>query len=83
MNYNPGILGGAMQTKLRKIGSSLGTTLPKELLDHLGLREGDMLNIAVTSEGICLSPYDPDFEAFLDAAEETTSEYRDALKALA
>ncbi len=72
-----------MQTKLRKIGSSLGTTLPKELLDRLGLREGDMLNVALTSEGICLFPYNPDFEAFLEAAEETTAEYRDALKALA
>lgn len=72
-----------MQTKLRKIGSSLGATLPKDLLERLGLREGDMLNIALTSEGICLSPYDPDFEAFLEAAEQTTSDYRDALKALA
>jgi putative addiction module antidote len=72
-----------MQTKLRKIGSSLGTTLPKDLLDRLGLKEGDMLNIALTSEGISLSPYDPNFEAFLEAAEETTSDYRDALKALA
>lgn len=72
-----------MQTKLRKIGSSLGTTLPKDVLDQLGLREGDMLNISVTSEGISLSPFDPDFEAFLAAAEDTTAEYRDALKALA
>jgi len=33
--------------------------------------------------GFVLSPYDPDFEAFLAAAEETTTEYRDALSALA
>ena len=72
-----------MQTKLRKVGSSLGTTLPKEILDRLGLREGDMLNIVLTAEGITLSPYDPDFQAFLDVAEDITSEYRDALKALA
>ncbi len=72
-----------MQTKLRRVGSSLGTTLPKEVVDRLGLREGDMLTIIVTSEGITLSPYDPDFEAFLNAAEEATAEYRDALKALA
>ncbi|HEY9824297.1 MAG TPA: AbrB/MazE/SpoVT family DNA-binding domain-containing protein [Stenomitos sp.] len=72
-----------MQTKLRKIGSSLGTTLPKDVLDQLGLREGDILNITVTAQGITLSPFDPDFEAFLVAAEDTTAEYRDALKALA
>ncbi len=72
-----------MQTKLRRVGTSLGTTLPKDVIDRLGLREGDQLNIVITSEGIMLSPYNPDFEAFLEAAEETTAEYRDALKALA
>jgi putative addiction module antidote len=72
-----------MQTKLRKVGTSLGTTLPKDVIDRLGLREGDRLNIAVTSDGIMLSPYDPDFSVFLEAAEETTAEYRDALKTLA
>lgn len=72
-----------MQTKLRKVGSSLGATLPKEVIDRLGLREGDKLNIVVTNHGIMLSPYDPDFEAFLAAAEEATADYRDALKALA
>jgi putative addiction module antidote len=73
----------SMQTKLRQVGSSLGATFPKDVLDQLGLREGDMLNIVLTAEGILLSPYDPDFAAFLEAAEETTAEYRDALKALA
>jgi len=72
-----------MQTKLRKLGNSLGATLPKEIVDRLGLREGDMLNIVLTSEGITLSSYDPNLEAFLAAAEDTTSEYKDALKALA
>jgi putative addiction module antidote len=72
-----------MQTKLRKAGTSLGATLPKKVIDRLGLREGDQLNILIASEGILLSPYDPDFETFLEAAEETTAEYRDALKALA
>jgi putative addiction module antidote len=73
----------SMQTKLRQVGGSLGATFPKDVLDQLGLREGDMLNIVLTAEGILLSPYDPDFAAFLEAAEETTAEYRDALKALA
>jgi putative addiction module antidote len=72
-----------MQTKLRRIGGSLGVTLPKEVLARLNLREDDVLDITVTAEGLMLSPYDPEFQAFMTAAEEVTAEYRDALKALA
>jgi putative addiction module antidote len=72
-----------MQTKLRRVGSSLGAILPKEAIDRLGLKEDDTLQIMVMADGIKLSPYNPDFAKFLQAAEETTTEYRDALKVLA
>ncbi|MCG6872598.1 MAG: AbrB/MazE/SpoVT family DNA-binding domain-containing protein [Gammaproteobacteria bacterium] len=69
--------------KARKIGNSIGVTLPKELLDHFGIREGDTLFAGSVDEGICLSPYDPAFEAAMAAFEETRREFRNALKALA
>ena len=40
--------------KLRKIGSSVGVILPKELLERLNLREGDKL---YADENRCTYPY--------------------------
>ena len=54
-----------MQIKLRKVGNSIGTTFPKEILERFGLQEGDELNLIVTSEGIQLSPYDPNFSKMM------------------
>ena len=51
-----------MEIKLRKIGNSLGSTFPKEVLDRLGLKEGDKMHLVVTADGIKLVPYDPNFE---------------------
>ena len=70
-------------TKLRKIGNSTGITLPKEILDKLGLKEGDTLNIVLTSDGIQLTPYNPDFEVALQAYKEGKSMYRNAMRKLA
>ena len=70
-------------TKLRKIGNSTGITLPKEVLDKLGLKEGDTLSIILTSDGIQLTPYNPDFEKALQAYKEGKSMYRNAMRQLA
>ncbi|MCU7924723.1 MAG: AbrB/MazE/SpoVT family DNA-binding domain-containing protein, partial [Candidatus Thiodiazotropha sp. (ex Dulcina madagascariensis)] len=48
--------------KLRKIGSSVGVILPKEMLERLNLREGDKLYADENRNGVQLSPYDPEFE---------------------
>ena len=48
--------------KLRKIGSSVGVILPKEILERLHLREGDKLYVDENRNGVQLSPYDPGFE---------------------
>ena len=45
--------------KIRKIGTSLGVVLPKELLTELGVGEGDLLYPVRTPDGVSLSPYDP------------------------
>ena len=69
--------------KLRKIGNSTGVTLPKEVLDKLGLKEGDTLNIVLTSKGIELTPSNPNFELALQAYKEGKSMYRNAMRQLA
>lgn len=70
--------------KLRRIGNSLGFIVPKELSDHLRVKEGDTLHvIAEPGAGLRLSLYDPSFEATVKAFERTRSKYRNALRELA
>ena len=69
--------------KIRKIGTSLGLVLPKELLAELGVGEGDMLYPVRTPDGVALTPYDPDFEQALEAGRKFMRRYPNAMKKLA
>jgi putative addiction module antidote len=69
--------------KVRKIGSSLGVVLPKELLVQLEAGEGDLLYPVQTPEGVRLTRYDPDFERAVEAARRFMRKYPNAMKKLA
>lgn len=69
--------------KVRKVGNSLGTLLPKHLTDEMHIGEGDELYVTRTPEGFMISPYDPDFEEAIGAARRFMDNHRDALKELA
>lgn len=69
--------------KLRKIGSSVGVILPKEILDKLHLIEGDEVFADTNTEGLQLTPYDPEFEETMKAFDKTRKKYRNALHQLA
>jgi putative addiction module antidote len=70
--------------KVRRIGNSLGVILPKEEFERLGVKEGDALYVVeAPGVGISLTPYDPDFEAAMEAYEQTRRRYRNALRELA
>lgn len=69
--------------KVRKIGNSLGAILPSEVAARLRVREGDILSMTETADGIQLSPYDSDFEAAMSAFERGRKRYRNALRRLA
>ena len=56
--------------KLTAIGNSTGVILPKDLLDKLRVDRGDELMVLETPDGIRLTPYDPEFSAQMDIAEE-------------
>jgi putative addiction module antidote len=73
----------AATVKLRKIGNSLGLILPKEIADEMHVAEGDTLHVVTDSDGARLLPYDPAFEAAVNAFEKTRRNYRNALRALA
>jgi len=69
--------------KLRKMGGSVGATLPKDLADRFHLEPGDDVLAVETAHGILLTPYDPDVEEGLAIAAETQKRYRNALRELA
>lgn len=71
------------QVTARKMGGSIGATLPKEMVDRLHIEEGDELTAVETARGILLTPYDPEFEEQMDAYERGARKYRNALRELA
>lgn len=69
--------------KIRKVGSSAGVILPKDLLDHLRLRIGDELTVKTSESGLELSPYDEDFSRRVRAFERSRRKFRNAYRELA
>lgn len=69
--------------KLRRMGGSVGATLPKEMAERLHLAAGDEVFAVETAHGILLSPYDLDVEEGLAIAAEAQKRYRGALRELA
>jgi putative addiction module antidote len=75
--------GLSMQVKLRKVGNSIGTSFPKEVLERLGLKDGDTLELIVNNDGIQLVAHDPNFDLVMEAYQTGASQYRNALRELA
>ena len=73
----------AAKLKIRKIGNSVGLILPKEVVDQLRVGEDDTVHYVVDSNGLHVTPFDPDFDAAMEAFERTRRKYRNALRALA
>ncbi len=69
--------------KLRRIGNSLGVTLPKEALAKLKVKEGEVLFLTETPDGFRVTPYDKTFERAMKAFERTDAKYRNAFRELA
>ncbi len=72
-----------METKIRKVGNSLGVILPKQLIDELHLKTGDRLTIERKGSNLELHPIDPEFEEWAKAYRQANTDYKDVLKALA
>ena len=69
--------------KVRKIGNSLGTTIPQDVATLMHVSEGDTLHVTRTPAGILLSPYDPVFEEQMEVARGVMKKRRNALRELA
>ena len=74
----------AIETKVRKIGNSLGIVLPKEALSALKVGEGATLYITESPENsLRVTPADPEFAKMMEIAEKGMQKYRNALRELA
>ena len=72
-----------MKLKITPIGNSFGLILPKETLAKLKVTGGDAVFITETPDGIRITPYDPEFEAQMNAAKLVMKKRRNALRELA
>ena len=68
---------------VRKVGNSLGVILPAEATAFLHVKEGDVLHLTESPDGYRITPYDPEFERAMVAAEDLMTRYRNALRELA
>jgi putative addiction module antidote len=73
----------AAPLKVRRVGNSLGVILTKDVVDSLGVAEGDELFAIRTPDGIRLSPYDPDFARAIESTRDYMRRHRDAMHELA
>jgi antitoxin MazE len=71
------------KTTVRRVGNSLGITLPKTIVENYHLSEGDEIHFIETDDGLMLTPYDPKFAEWAGAYEKTNKRYRNTLRALA
>lgn len=69
--------------KLIPIGNSTGVILPKDMLQELGVTQGDALYPVLTAEGVELRPFHSEFEAQMAVARDVMKRRRLALRELA
>ena len=67
----------------RRVGGSIGTTLPKDMAERLHIEPGDRLFAIETEGGILLTPFDPVAQNALAIAAEAAKQFRGALHELA
>jgi len=71
------------KTKIRRIGGSLALIVPKAVAESMAIQEGDELFISSDTNGITVSPFDPEFSAAMDDAREFMRSHRNAFRELA
>jgi putative addiction module antidote len=72
-----------MKLKITPIGNSFGVILPKEALAKLKVTGGDAVFLTDTPDGYRITPYDPEFEAQMNAAKQVIKRRHNALRELA
>ncbi len=71
------------KVKLKKIGNSLGVTLPKKLLNAKSYEEGMEFSLVESPDGLILKPYNAEFERRMEIAKRIMARDRNILRELA
>lgn len=71
------------EVTLRKMGGSVGATLPKEMAERMQVTAGDKVFAIETEKGVLLTPWDPYLEKGWEAYQRVAKKYRNALRQLA
>lgn len=73
-----------LELKLRRIGNSVGLVLPKEVLAHMKVEEGDTLTVTDAAEGgLRLSPHRAEVTRQMEGVQDVMKRYRHTLRELA
>jgi putative addiction module antidote len=72
-----------IKLKLTAVGNSAGVVFSKEVLARLKLDKGDTVYLTESADGYRLTPYNPEFEAQMEAARKVMKKRRAALRELA
>lgn len=80
--YNVRYNARVFTAKVTTIGNSLGIVLPREILSRLRVDKGDLLFLVESPLGFELTPYQPDFVAQMQQAEQLMRSERDVLRLL-
>ncbi len=72
-----------LKLKVVALGRLIGIELPKQLLERLGVSQGDSLHVTEVPDGIKLTQRDPEFEEQMRVAESVMRDDREVLKRLA
>jgi putative addiction module antidote len=72
-----------LELKLRKVGNSVGLVLPKEVLAHLKVKEGDTLTLTDAQDAVRLTVGNPEFAKTMEVFESLNRRYRNTLRELA
>ena len=73
-----------LELKLRRIGNSVGLVLPKEVLAHMKVGEGDTVTVTDAAEGgLRLSPHKAEVARQMEGVQDVMKRYRHTLRELA
>jgi putative addiction module antidote len=72
-----------LELKLRKIGNSVGIVLPKKILAHLKVGEGDSVCLTAVSDGIVRITAKPEVSRQMTVFTDIMRRYHNTLRELA